>query len=82
MPTSRPGYIYDGTEWIPVGTQPNTTPVKIQATAPSTPQTGDIWVDTSTYIPSIDPSTFATKEELALVNGESDQIVIALQVFR
>lgn len=82
MPTSRPGYIYDGTQWIPIGSQPNTTPVKIQATAPTSPQTGDIWIDTSTYIETTDPSSFATKAELSQVNGESDQIVIALQVFR
>ena len=69
MPASRPGYIWNGTEWVPIGSQPNTTPVKIQATAPSTPQTGDIWVDTSTVIPTIDPSTIATKSELSSVEA-------------
>ena len=64
MPTSRPGFIYDGTQWIPIGTQPYTTPVKIQATAPTSPNTGDIWIDTSTYIATVDPSLLATKSDL------------------
>lgn len=65
MPTSRPGFVYDGTQWVQIGSQPNTTPVKIQATAPTSPQTGDIWVDTSTYIPTIDASTIASNELLS-----------------
>jgi hypothetical protein len=69
MPTSRPGYIWDGTQWVPIGPQPNTTPVKIQETAPSTPQTGDIWVDTSTYISTVDPADYATKSELTSVEA-------------
>ena len=69
MPTSRPGYIWSGTEWIPIGSQPNTTPVKIQSTAPSNPQTGDVWVDTSVISPSINPTTLATKNELSSVEA-------------
>ena len=65
MPTARPGFVYDGTQWVAIGSQPNTTPVKIQATAPSTPATGDIWVDTSTYIPSIDPAVLNNIELLS-----------------
>lgn len=63
MPTSRPGYIWSGTEWIPIGSQPYNTPVKIQATAPTSPQTGDIWVDTSTYVQTTDPSTMISRTE-------------------
>jgi hypothetical protein len=65
MPTARPGFVYDGTQWVSIGSQANTTPVKIQATAPSTPATGDIWVDTSTYIPSIDPAVLNNIELLS-----------------
>jgi hypothetical protein len=65
MPTARPGFVYDGTQWVAIGSQANTTPVKLQATAPSTPATGDIWVDTSTYIPSMDPAILANIELLA-----------------
>lgn len=63
MPTSRPGYIWSGTEWIPIGSQPNTTPVKIQSTAPTSPQTGDVWIDTSEYVETTDPSTLVTQSE-------------------
>jgi hypothetical protein len=69
MPTSRPGYIWSGTEWIPIGSQPNITPVKIQSSEPTSPQTGDVWVDTSEISPSIDPTTLATKDELSLVEA-------------
>ena len=69
MSTSRPGYIWSGTEWISIGSQPNTTPVKIQSTPPSNPQTGDVWVDTSVVSPSIDPTTLATKNEVSSVEA-------------
>lgn len=65
MPTARPGYVYDGTQWVAIGSQANTTPVKIQSTAPATPATGDIWIDTSTYIPSIDSAVIANIELLS-----------------
>jgi hypothetical protein len=65
MPTARPGFVYDGTQWVQIGSQANTTPVKIQATAPSSPATGDIWVDTSTYIPSMDPAVLNDIELLS-----------------
>lgn len=68
MPTSRPGFVYDGTQWVQIGSQPNTTPVKIQATAPTSPQTGDIWVDTSTYVPTIDPAIIVANELLAYLS--------------
>lgn len=67
--TAKPGFIYSGTEWIPIGSQPNTTPVKIQSTAPTNPQTGDVWVDTSVVSPSIDPTTLATKNEVSSVEA-------------
>jgi len=67
MPTARPGYVYDGTQWVQIGSQPNTTPVKIQATAPSTPATGDIWVDTSTYVATTDPAAMVNQTQLSSV---------------
>lgn len=63
--TARPGYIWDGTQWVPIGNQPYTTPVKIQATAPTSPATGDIWVDTSTYVQTADPATFIRNSGIA-----------------
>ena len=62
--TAKPAFIYSGIEWVQIGTQPNTTPVKIQATAPTSPQTGDIWIDTSEYIPTTDTSVMITQTEL------------------
>jgi hypothetical protein len=69
MTTSRPGFIYSGTEWVPIGAQASETPIKVQSTEPSSPQTGDLWVDTSVISPSIDPTTLATKDELSSVEA-------------
>ena len=41
--TTRPGFIWSGTEWVAIGNA--ISPVTYQATAPSSPSTGDIWID-------------------------------------
>ena len=72
MTTSRPGFVYDGTDWIPIGVQVNQTPIKVQATEPTSPQTGDLWVDTSVLSPTIDPTTLATKDELTTLATKNE----------
>ena len=57
MPT-RPGYIWSGTEWIAIGQEAVLAPVKYQATAPSSPATGDIWIESDVDVPSIDSAQF------------------------
>jgi hypothetical protein len=41
--TTRPGFIWSGSEWVAIGT--SISPVTYQATEPSAPATGDIWID-------------------------------------
>lgn len=52
MPT-RPGYVWSGTEWIAIGQEAAVSPFKYQATEPSSPATGDIWIDSDDEVPGI-----------------------------
>jgi hypothetical protein len=56
MPTTRPGFIWSGTEWIAIGQEAVLAPVSYQATAPSSPATGDIWIDSDDEVPGITSS--------------------------
>ena len=58
--TTRPGYVWDATasEWVEIGQAAVLAPVKYQATAPSSPATGDIWIESDVDVPSIDSSQF------------------------
>jgi hypothetical protein len=61
---SKPIYVYDGSNWQIIGPVVNEAPISVQATAPTNPATGDLWVDTSTAAPTIDATTLATQTEL------------------
>jgi hypothetical protein len=56
--TTRPGYIWSGTEWVAIGQEAVVAPVSYQTSAPSTPATGDIWIDSDDDVPGIDTSQF------------------------
>ena len=43
MTTPRPGFIWSGSEWVPIGSP--VSPVSYQPTAPTAPATGDVWID-------------------------------------
>lgn len=58
MPTTRPGFIWSGTEWVAIGQEAVLAPVSYQATAPSSPATGDIWIESDVDVPSIDSAQF------------------------
>jgi hypothetical protein len=58
--TTRPGFIWSGTEWVAIGQEAIVNPFYYQATAPTTPSTGDIWVESDVDVPSIDPATLVT----------------------
>lgn len=66
---SKPIYVFDGTQWQIIGPIVNEAPISVQATAPTSPATGDVWIDTSEAVPSIDPATLATKNELSSVEA-------------
>lgn len=71
--TTRPGYVWDNTalEWVNIGpvALPGST-VFYQASAPSSPATGDIWIDSDDDVPSIDSSVFYRWKKTA-VGGET-----------
>jgi hypothetical protein len=57
--TTRPGFVWDATasEWVEIGPVALTTAkVSYQASAPSSPATGDIWVDADDEVPGITSS--------------------------
>jgi hypothetical protein len=58
MPTTRPGFIWSGTEWVAIGQEAVLAPVSYQATAPTSPATGDIWIESDVDVPSIDSAQF------------------------
>ena len=58
MPTTRPGFIWSGTEWIAIGQEAVVNPFYYQATAPTSPATGAIWVESDVDVPSIDSAQF------------------------
>jgi len=70
MPTTRPGYVWSGTEWIAIGQEAVVAPVKYQATAPSSPATGDIWIESDIDVPSVDSAQFLRWRETA-IGGET-----------
>lgn len=68
--TTRPGYIWSGSEWVSIGQEAVVAPVSYQASAPSTPSTGDIWIDSNDDVPGIDTSQFLRWRKTA-VGGET-----------
>lgn len=70
MPTTRPGYIWSGTEWIAIGQEAVVAPVKYQATAPTSPATGDIWIESDVDVPSVDSAQFLRWRK-TMVGGET-----------
>ena len=58
MPTTKPGFIWSGTEWVAIGQEAIVNPFYYQATAPTTPSTGDIWIESDVNVPSVDSAQF------------------------
>ena len=53
---TRPGFIWSGTEWVAIGQEAAVAPVSYQATEPTSPATGDIWIDSDDEVPGITSS--------------------------
>jgi hypothetical protein len=75
MPT-RAARIWNGTAWEDLAAPVGVAPVKYQGTAPSLPQTGDIWIDTTnvtaTGIPSSYQATAPVNPSIGDIWIESD----------
>ena len=55
---TRPGFIWSGTEWVAIGQEAIVNPFYYQATEPTTPSTGDIWIESDVDVPSVDSAQF------------------------
>jgi hypothetical protein len=55
---TRPGFIWSGTEWVVIGQEAIVNPFYYQATQPTTPSTGDIWIESDVDVPSVDSAQF------------------------
>jgi hypothetical protein len=84
--TTRPGYVWDNTasEWVTIG--PVALPgsnVSYQASAPTSPATGDIWVDSDDEVPGITSSLnyrwrkIATGGETSLSGNDTSGLPLA-----
>ena len=58
--TTRPGYVWDATasEWVEIGQAAVVAPIAYQTCAPSSPATGDIWIDSDDDVPSVDSTLY------------------------
>ena len=58
--TTRPGYVWDTTasEWVEIGQAAVLAPIKYQTSQPSSPATGDIWIDSDDEVPSVDSTLY------------------------
>ena len=58
--TTRPGYVWDATasEWVEIGQAAVLAPIAYQASQPSSPATGDIWIDSDDEVPSVDSTLY------------------------
>jgi hypothetical protein len=83
MPTTRPGFIWSGTEWVAIGQEAAVAPVSYQATEPTSPATGDIWIDSDDEVPGITSSLnyrwrrIATGGETSLSGNDASGLPLA-----
>jgi hypothetical protein len=83
--TTRPGYVWDDVneEWVKIGQAAVIAPVSYQATAPTSPATGDIWIDSDDEVPGITSSLnyrwrrIATGGETSLSGNDSSGLPLA-----
>ena len=63
--TTRPGYIWDATTsaWIEIGQSAVVAPVKYQDSQPSSPATGDLWIDSDGTASVLNTNDFVLKSE-------------------
>jgi hypothetical protein len=67
---TRPGYIWSGTEWVSIGQEAVVAPVAYQPSAPSSPATGDVWIDSNDDVPSVN-STLYYRWKKTAAGGET-----------
>jgi hypothetical protein len=83
--TTRPGYIKDSLgEWIQIGPAvPVGSTVYYQASEPSSPTTGDIWIDSDDDVPSVNSTLYyrwkktATGGETSFTGTDDNSLTLA-----
>lgn len=75
MPTTRPGFIWSGSEWVAIGQEAVVNPFYYQATAPVGAATGAIWIESDVDVPSIDSSLLYIKTS-STSSGEASTVNI------
>jgi hypothetical protein len=83
--TTRPGYVWDAvaSEWVEIGQSAVVAPVSYQSSAPSSPATGDIWIDSDDEVPGITSSLnyrwrkIATGGETSLSGNDASGLPLA-----
>lgn len=70
---AKPTYVWTGSEWAEVGPGPVVPTTKYQATAPESPSTGDIWVDSSSYAPGVEAQDIAAGHRI-LTTAQRDAL--------
>jgi hypothetical protein len=81
--TTRPGYIWSGTEWVAIGQEAVLAPISYQTSAPSTPATGDVWIDSDDDVPSVNSTLYyrwkktATGGETSFTGTDDNSLTLA-----
>jgi hypothetical protein len=76
--TTRPGYVWDATtsEWVEIGQAAVVAPVAYQASEPSSPATGDIWIDSDDKVARVYDGTAWQQLASAQVEEEFDTFLM------
>lgn len=83
MTTTRPGYIWSGTEWVAIGQEAVLAPISYQTSAPSSPATGDVWIDSNDDVPSVNSTLYyrwkktATGGETSFTGTDDNSLTLA-----
>jgi hypothetical protein len=78
--TTRPGYVWDATasEWVEIGQAAVVAPIAYQTSAPSSPATGDLWIDSDAVASVLNTNDFLLKADNL---PDTEQLIIASQVY-
>ena len=80
---TRPGYIWSGTEWVSIGQEAVLAPISYQTSAPSSPATGDVWIDSNDDVPSVNSTLYyrwkktATGGETSFTGTDDNSLTLA-----
>jgi hypothetical protein len=80
---TRPGYIWSGTEWVAIGQEAVLAPISYQTSAPSSPATGDVWIDSNDDVPSVNSTLYyrwkktATGGETSFTGTDDNSLTLA-----